>query len=62
MAACVLGGGTVFTFSLNAFGVCFRNKGRGKASKLYTERSLALYPVNFQASSLPVSAFLREVD
>lgn len=59
---CVLGGGTVFTFSLKASGVCFRNKGKGKAPKLYTERSLALYPVNFKASSLPVSAFLRETN
>lgn len=52
----------MFAFSLKAFGVCFRNKGKGKAPKHYTERSSALYPENFQASSLPVPAFLRETD
>lgn len=63
MTACVhVGRGAVFTFSLKAFGVCLRNKVKVKAAKLYTEGSLALYPANFQASSLPLSAFLREMD
>lgn len=58
---CVLGGGTVFTVALKAFGVCFRNK-EGEAPKLDTERSSALYPVNSEAASSPVPAFFRETD
>lgn len=34
--------GTVFTFSLKGFGICFRNKGKGKALKLSLLRGVQL--------------------